>query len=102
MQTPVTKDRTNFIKWGLGCTGLGMLLCTGLTMVVLIVSPIAFRSLLPEQQARLIKRFPFMMSFQPTQPFKYLPTIASTNANAIALLATPLGAATARKTIAAR
>jgi tetratricopeptide (TPR) repeat protein len=84
------RSRVNLIKWALGCTGLGMLAFTGLTMVALIVTPIVFRSLDPEMQYKIVKRLPFMASFQPTQPYQYLPTIAATNANAIALLSTPL------------
>jgi tetratricopeptide (TPR) repeat protein len=80
----------NRIKWALGCSGVGMLLFTGVAMVVLMVTPVVFRNLLPSEQVSLINRFPFMAAFQPTRPFQYhLPTVAANNTNAIELL-TPL------------
>src|SRR5690242_15580308 len=81
-------NRLNMVKWSLGCAGLGMILFAGLTMMVLIVSPIVFQSLMPEQQAKLVKHFPFMVSFQPTHPYQFLPTPITTNSNALALLST--------------
>lgn len=85
------RPRVNVLKWSLGCAGLGMMLFAGMTMIALIVTPMVFRALEPEYQARLIRRFPFMVAFQPTQPYKYLPTAVATSANAMALLATPIG-----------
>ncbi len=81
----------NWLKWSLGCTGIGMILFAGITMLVLILTPIIFRSLLPEQQARITRHFPFMAAFAPTHPYKYLPTLAVTNDRALALLSTPTG-----------
>ncbi len=82
------KQQIDLLKWGLGCTGLAMLLCTGIIMFSVIVMPVIFRNLDPEDQARIVRKLPFMGTFEPTHPFVYLPTIASTSANAAALLAT--------------
>ncbi len=89
-----TGRQVNPIKWVLGCGGLTMVLCTGFTMLVLIVTPILFRALLPEQQASIIRRMPFMAVLQPTHAFDFLPTIAATNPNALTLLATPVASLT--------
>ncbi len=86
---PNRPGRINWVKWSLGCAGVGMLLFAGISMLALILTPVVFRSLLPEQQARIVRRLPFMEAFQPTHPYKYLPTIAVTNDRALALLATP-------------
>jgi tetratricopeptide (TPR) repeat protein len=89
---PLRPRRINWLKWSLGCAGVGMILFAGITMLILILTPVVFRSLLPEQQARIIRHLPFMDAFQPTHPYKYLPTIAVTNDRAMALLATPTNA----------
>ncbi len=90
MQTQPAQTNTrqiNRIKLGLGCAGVGMMLFAGVMMVILIVTPLIFRGLLPEQQVSLINRFPFMVAFQPTRPFKYfLPTIPANSTQAMALL----------------
>jgi tetratricopeptide (TPR) repeat protein len=75
-----------------------MMLFAGITMIVLIVTPMVFRSLDAEYQARIVKRFPFMVAFIPTQPYKYLPTVAATSGNAMALLKTPVGSPLPRQT----
>ncbi len=89
--TRPTKRRINVVKWSLGCAGLSMMVFAGITMIALIVAPIVFRSLLPEEQARLTRHFPFLVALEPTQPYKYLPTFAATGANALSLLSTPVG-----------
>src|SRR5512135_3736899 len=81
----------NWLKWSLGCSGVSMILFAGIAMLVLILTPIIFRSLLPEEQARITRHFPFMAAFEPTHPFKYLPTLAVSNDHALALLSTPTG-----------
>src|SRR5436305_277864 len=65
----------NLLKWGLGCSGLAMLLCTGITMFTLILMPVLFSGLDAELQFRIIRRLPFMANFQirPTPPFNALP-----------------------------
>jgi hypothetical protein len=87
---PEAAHGPNWLKWSLGCAGVGMLLFTGVVMVVLIVLPIAFRSLLPEQQYEVVKHAPFMASFLPTRAYASdtLPTAPSVNSSAaMALLA---------------
>jgi tetratricopeptide (TPR) repeat protein len=86
--TPAKKPRIDLIKWSLGCAGLGMILFAGISMIALIVTPMVFRSLEPEYQARIVRYLPFMASFQPTHPYTYLPTAVATSANALALLKT--------------
>jgi tetratricopeptide (TPR) repeat protein len=63
-------------------------------MLLAIVTPVAFRSLLPEQQAWIIRRLPFMSGLRPTQPFSSLPTFGPTSAGALALLSTPVSSPT--------
>jgi tetratricopeptide (TPR) repeat protein len=100
--SPESARRANLLKWSLGCTGLAMTVCASLTMVLLIVAPIAFRGLTPEWQYRLTRRLPFLEAFQPTQPFKNLPTMVATSAEAMALLSTPVKpASTAQATATA-
>ncbi len=79
----------NMVKWSLGCVGVAMVLCTGVVMLGLIVTPIAFRSLSPETQDKFIRHFPFTSNFMPTQPVVVLPTNVAKNGDALALLATP-------------
>ncbi|MCC7446235.1 MAG: tetratricopeptide repeat protein [Anaerolineae bacterium] len=86
----------DLLKWSLGCAGLAMVLFTGLTMLTVIVMPVAFRNLDGELQAKIVQRLPFMKSFQPTVPFQYLPTSVATSGNAIALLSSPVVSPTAK------
>jgi tetratricopeptide (TPR) repeat protein len=81
---PVSRTRRRLM------TGLGALLCIGL--LALILTPVIFRGLGEEWQFRLIRRFPFMSSWQvrATVPFNSLPTIDATSGDAAALLLTPL------------
>src|SRR5438270_13388943 len=74
--------------------GLGAVFCMGL--LALILTPALFRGLSDEWQFRLIRRFPFMTSWQihPTAPFESLPTIDATSGDAAALLLTPQASAT--------
>ncbi len=78
---PETARGPNLLKWTLGCAGVGMLLFTGVVMVFLILMPIVFRSLLPEQQYEVVKHAPFMASFLPTRAYASdtLPTAPSAN-----------------------
>ena len=94
-------NRSNWAKWALGCAGLSMLICTSLIMLLVIVTPVVFRSLLPEQQAWIIRRLPFMSDLRPTQPFSSLPTFGPTSANAMALLSTPVSSPTSAPSVEA-
>ncbi len=87
-------NRSNWVKWALGCSGVSMLVCTSLVMLLVIVTPVVFRSLLPEQQAWIIRRLPFMSDLRPTQPFSSLPTFGPTSESALALLSTPVSSPT--------
>jgi hypothetical protein len=78
-------------KWLLGCAGVGMLLCMGALMLLVIVLPIGYRSLEPRYRDVLKQTAPFLSNFDPTMPPAFLPTNAATNADAMALLATPIG-----------
>lgn len=91
----------NWLKWSLGCAGVGMVLFTGVAMLLLIVLPVAFRSLLPEQQAEVLKHAPFMAAFMPTRAYApdTLPTVAVANSTAaLALLNNPITISTATST----
>src|SRR5581483_1478049 len=94
------KPPINVMKWALGCAGVGMMLCTGAIMFSLIVAPALFRSLDSDLQFRIVRRFPFLASLQdrPTPPFKALPAVGATSANALALLSTPVNTPTASST----
>ncbi len=83
-----TRQGPNWLKWSLGCAGLGMLLFTGIITLFVIVMPIGFRSLLPQQQAEILKHAPFMQSFMPTREYAAdtLPTAQSVNSSAVAAL----------------
>lgn len=85
------RGRINWVKWGLGCSGLGTLLVVGLIFAGLIVGPMLFRRLSPENQERLVRRLPFLSVWQPTSEFAgaVVPTLAATRADALALLASP-------------
>jgi hypothetical protein len=89
--------RVNLIKWGLGLTGLGMLLFTGITMAILIVTPIWFRGLPVSEQVIWIGRVPFLETFKPTRVYSAdtLPTAIVTDNGALALLATSVTSPTA-------
>src|SRR5258708_1340984 len=87
--TQPNNQRINMIKLGLGCTGVGMILCTGAILVGLIVMPIVFRNLLPEQQYKIMKYAPFMSAFKPTEALVVLPTSVGSSGNALLLLASP-------------
>ena len=78
----------NWLKWSLGCAGLGMLLFAGLVTLFVIIMPIGFRSLLPEQQAEILKHAAFMSAFMPTRAYAAdtLPTAPSVNSQAVAAL----------------
>src|SRR5690349_19338231 len=82
------KRQINLLKLSLGCSGLGMFLCAGAIMFTLIVGPVIFRGLDGELQEKIVRHFPIFAAFKPTVPFQVLPTIAATNPNALALLAT--------------
>src|SRR5437879_3955219 len=88
--------RINRIKLALGCSGVGMLLFTGVAMFLLIITPLVFRNLPSDRRASLVTRFPFMVAFQPTRPFdKYLPTVQANGTNAVLLLTPVTGVVTA-------
>ncbi len=94
----------DLLKWSLGCAGLGMLLVTGTIMLILIVMPVAFRGLLPEDQERVIKYAPFMRSFMPTRVYAFdtLPTAKASQDGGLLLAslnsATPTATASPTRT----
>lgn len=105
MATPVpplevnesVRSGPNWLKWSLGCAGVGMIAFTGVAVLILIVLPIGFRSLLPEQQAEILKHAPFMSVFVPTRAYApdTLPTVQGANsAAAMALLTGPISVST--------
>src|SRR5437016_862240 len=67
---PMPKPPINLLKWGLGCVGAGMLLCTSSIMLVLILTPVVFRSLPPRWQEASIRRVPALASFLPAAQFR--------------------------------
>src|SRR5712692_172022 len=87
---PSNARRMNIIKLALGCTGVSMVLCTGLLMLVLIVAPIVFRSLKPYDWYEIDKHAHFLLVFKPTDPVVVLPTSVGTSGNAMDLLASPI------------
>ena len=96
----LVRRRTNLIKWVLGLTGVGMILFTGLTMIVLIVAPMWYRSLPTSEQVIWANRVPFLETFKPTKVYNAdrLPTTApdaAEQAAALALLASPVVSPTA-------
>ncbi len=73
--------------------GVSLLLIVGIAALIVILLPTVFRSLDEESQFRMVRRFPFMATwqFRPTLPFESLPTLASTSdSDALALLLTPV------------
>jgi hypothetical protein len=85
----IERPRPNYVKWGLGCTGVMMVLFTTGAMFALIITPVIFRGLLPEQQQIWMHRLPFLEAFRPTRIYQntYLPTAVVDDAAAQALLA---------------
>lgn len=83
-------QRTNWVKWGLGCAGMGTLLSTGVILLAIIVGPALFRSLQPADQERLVRRLPFLAALRPTTvPFSAaLPALDTPAGDALALLNT--------------
>jgi hypothetical protein len=75
----IEHSRVNYVKWGLGCAGVLMLLASVGAMFALIVTPVVFRNMLPEQQQIWMHRLPFLEAFKPTRIFQgqYLPTVAA-------------------------
>jgi TolA-binding protein len=84
----------NFVKWGLGCAGLSMLLISGTVMAVLIMTPVLYRSLSPAQQESMRNRLPFLAEYFETRkptpmvdPHDTIPTaVGPSEAEALALL----------------
>lgn len=91
---PPSSARAINLKWILAGAGVGMLLLTACLVLLLILAPALLRNLEPETQSRLVRRLPFLRSLIPTEVVRMLPTVAATNAEAIALL----GPATATAT----
>lgn len=93
-----SRRRSSMIKLGLGCSGLAMTLCAGGVMFVVILLPVLFQGLDHDTQDSIVRRVPFMATFQfhPTAPFNSLPTYAPTSENALALLSTPISSLTPR------
>lgn len=83
--------RINFLKWGLGCAGLTMILFAGITMLVLIITPIWFRGLPTSEQVIWINRIPLLEGLKPTRVYnaELLPTKLSDDQAVKALLETP-------------
>lgn len=96
----LVRRRMNVIKWALGLTGVGMILFTALTMIVLIVAPMWYRSLPTSEQVIWANRVPLLAAFEPTKVYNAdrLPTTAPDQAEqaaALALLASPVASPTA-------
>jgi tetratricopeptide (TPR) repeat protein len=89
------RPQPNYVKWGLGCTGVLMVLFTIGAMFMLIITPVVFRNLLPEQQAVWMHRLPFLEAFRPTRIYQntYLPTAVVDDAAVQTLLAPESGGA---------
>ena len=87
----VERVRVNYVKWGLGCAGLLMLLASIGAMFALIVTPVVFRNMLPEQQQIWMHRLPFLEAFKPTRIFQgqYLPTVSAAEGVDASSLLTP-------------
>ncbi|MBO9308693.1 MAG: hypothetical protein J7551_02795, partial [Chloroflexi bacterium] len=79
-----------WLKLGLGCLGLGMILFTSIAFLVLIVTPIWFRSLPTSEQVIWMNRLPLLEAFKPTRAYRAdsLPTAVLRDDGALALLAT--------------
>ncbi|PJF43291.1 MAG: hypothetical protein CUN50_00915 [Candidatus Thermofonsia Clade 1 bacterium] len=86
----VAPPRLLWLKLGLGCLGLSMILFTSIAFLVLIVTPIWFRSLPTSEQVIWMNRVPLLEAFKPTRAYSAdaLPTAANRNDDALALLAT--------------
>ncbi|MBX3061370.1 MAG: C39 family peptidase [Anaerolineae bacterium] len=85
---PPARSR-NFLKWGLALTGIGMLSCSVLVALLLIVTPVVFRNLSEADQQRLARRIPILRDLLPTQEVPasvVLPTAEGTDPAAALLL----------------
>src|SRR5689334_9098883 len=83
------RNPVNMVKWGLGCAGVSMVLCTGLAMLALIVAPVVFRSLPGQWQDRFVRNIPITAKLLPTNPPINLPTSGASKNDVLALLASP-------------
>ena len=92
------RRRTTLIKWGLGLTGISMLLFTGITMMILILMPMWFRSLPTSEQVIWMGRVPMLEAFVPTRVYNAdrLPTTVPNQGDALALLSVPVASPTER------
>jgi len=84
----VHPHRLNWVKWGLGCFGVSMILISGVVLAGLIILPIAFRSLPPEDQSRLAEKIPVLGTLRPTRVYRAttLPTAQSVDETQIAAI----------------
>jgi hypothetical protein len=82
--------RLLWLKLGLGCLGVSMILFTSIAFLVLIVTPIWFRSLPTSEQVIWMNRVPLLEAFKPTRVYsaESLPTAVLRDDSALALLAT--------------
>lgn len=73
-----------------GCFGLAVMLCVGVCILTVVLTPIAFRLLPASVQERVVARLPFLAALQEPTPdlsaYETLPTIDSTRAAAAARL----------------
>jgi tetratricopeptide (TPR) repeat protein len=75
--------------WVWGCMGLATLGCAGMCVLTLVLTPIAFRLLPVDVQARVAGRVPFFEAFLPTRDpsLEALPTVDPARAATAAALA---------------
>lgn len=66
---PVATRRQTLLKLGLGCVGLSMILFAGVTLAILIITPIWFRSLPTSEQVVWMNRIPMLEAFKPTRVY---------------------------------
>src|SRR5437868_11367002 len=87
--TQAERPPINVVKWGLGCAGISMVLCTGIAMLSLIIAPVVFRNLPDEWQDRFVRNIPITARLLPTHPAIVLPTSNASKNDVAALLASP-------------
>ncbi len=91
------EQHLTLLKLSLGCVGISMILFTSLAFLVLIITPMWFRSLPTSEQVIWMNRVPLLEAFKPTRVYSadVLPTAASRDEDALALLATAEASPTA-------
>ncbi len=67
--------RFNRTKWILAGAGLGMLVMGGCLLALLVLGPAVYRGLSVEWRDRLLRRAPFLVSFEPTPDVAQYPKL---------------------------